>query len=109
VVALHGRNNTIGGDRSIGLGPIGQGNLSNGNDFGIGLWDFASNNIVTGNLVGTDVSGTRDLGNRSSGVWVTEGGMENVIGPENIIAYNGRCGIQVEGSDSLGNTLTQIL
>jgi hypothetical protein len=107
VVALHGRNNTIGGDRNSGLGPIGQGNLSSGNDFGIGLWDFASHNIVTGNLVGTDVSGTGDLGNRSSGVWVGEGGMENVIGPDNIIAHNDRCGIEVSGSDSLGNTLTQ--
>jgi len=106
VVALHGRHNTVGGDRSIGAGPTGQGNLSSGNDFGIGLWDFTSNNIVTGNLVGTDVSGTRDLGNRSSGVWIEEG-MENVIGPDNIIAYNGRCGIEVEGSDSSGNTLTQ--
>lgn len=106
VVALHGRNNTVGGDRSIGAGPTGQGNLCSGNDFGIGLWDFASNNIVTGNLVGTDVSGTRDLGNRSSGVWIEEG-MENVIGPDNIIAYNDGFGITVEGSDSSGNTLTQ--
>ncbi|MFA9402476.1 MAG: hypothetical protein ACERKY_05365 [Anaerolineales bacterium] len=107
VVALHGRNNTIGGDRSIGAGPSGQGNLSGSNDFGIGLWDFASHNIVTGNLVGTDVSGTHDLGNRSSGVWVTEGGMENVIGPDNIIANNDNCGIGVGDSDSVGNTLTQ--
>jgi hypothetical protein len=107
VVAGHNQNNTIGGDRNIGLGPIGQGNLTSSNDFGIGVWDLASNNTVTGNLVGTDVSGTGDLGNRSSGVWVTEGGMENVIGPDNIIAYNDRCGIEVGGSDSLGNTLTQ--
>ncbi|MDH4137300.1 MAG: hypothetical protein OEW09_11380 [Anaerolineae bacterium] len=107
VVAGHNQNNTIGGDRNIGLGPIGQGNLTSSNDFGIGLWDFASNNIVIGNLVGTDASGTRDLGNRSSGVWVGEGGMENVIGPDNIIAYNGRCGVEVEGADSSGNTLTQ--
>ncbi|MGB3903606.1 MAG: hypothetical protein WBB22_01665 [Anaerolineae bacterium] len=107
VVALHGRNNTIGGDRNIGLGPMGQGNLSSGNDFGIGLWDLASHNIVTGNLIGTDVSGAQDLGNRGSGVWITEGGMDNVIGPDNIIAYNDRYGIAVEGSDSIGNTLTQ--
>jgi len=106
IVAAHGRNNTIGGDRSIGLGPIGQGNLCSGNGFGIGLWDFASHNTVTGNLVGTDVSGTQDLGNRSSGVWITEAGMDNLIGPDNIIAYNDRCGIEVEGSDSIGNTLT---
>ena len=106
VVALHGRNNMVGGDRSIGAGPTGQGNLCSGNDFGIGLWDFASNNIVTGNLVGTDASGTRGLGNRIYGVWIEEG-MENVIGPDNIIAYNDRFGIAVEGSDSSGNTLTQ--
>lgn len=106
VVALHGRNNTVGGDRSIGAGPTGQGNLSSGNDFGIGLWDFASNNIVTGNLVGTNASGTRGLGNRIYGVWIEEG-MENVIGPDNIIAYNDGFGIAVEGSDSSGNTLTQ--
>jgi hypothetical protein len=107
VVALHGRNNTIGGDRSIGAGPTGQGNLCSGNDFGIGVWDFASNNLVIGNLVGADASGARDLGNRTSGVWITEGGAQNVIGPDNIIANNGRCGIQVEGPDSSGNTLTQ--
>jgi hypothetical protein len=107
VAAFHGRNNTIGGDRNIGAGPIGQGNLTSGNDFGIGIWDYAANNIVTGNIVGTDISGEGDFGNRNSGVWVTGGGMENVIGPDNLIAYNGRCGIEVEGSDSLGNTLTQ--
>jgi len=107
VVALRGRDNTIGGDRSIGQGPIGQGNLTSGNDFGIGLWDFASNNIVTGNLVGTDASGTGGPGNRSSGIWVAEGGKENMIGPDNIVAENGKCGIEVQGSDSFGNILTQ--
>jgi parallel beta-helix repeat protein len=107
VVAFRSQNNTVGGDRSIGAGPMGQGNLCSSSDFGIGLWDFASNNLVTGNLIGTDVSGAGDLGNRSAGIWVGEGGMENVIGPDNIIAYNGRCGIEVEGADSSGNTLTQ--
>lgn len=107
VVAFHGRNNTIGGDRNIGAGPTGQGNLSSGNDYGIGVWDFASNNIVTGNLVGTDISGAGDLGNRNFGVWVEGGGTENLIGPDNIIAFNGSCGIAVQGSDSLGNTLIQ--
>ena len=107
IVVAGGRNNTIGGDPSIGLGPIGQGNLCSGNDGGIGLWAFASHNTVTGNLLGTDVSGTENLSNRRTGVWVTEGGTENVIGPDNIIAHNDKCGIGVNGSDSLDNTLTQ--
>jgi hypothetical protein len=107
VVALHGRNNTVGGDRGIGAGPTGQGNLCSANDFGIGVWDFAANNVVTGNLIGTDASGTQDLGNRKFGVLITEGGMDSVIGPDNIIAYNGGGGIAVEGSDSTGNTFTR--
>jgi len=107
VVAGHGRNNTIGGDRNTGTGPIGQGNLSGGNNFGIGLWDYAANNIVTGNLIGTDISGTGSLGNSGSGVWLTEGGMDNTVGPDNIIAYNGRHGIEVERSVSVHNILTR--
>ncbi len=107
LVVAQGQDNTIGGDRRIGAGPTGQGNLSSSNDFGIGLWDFASHNIVTGNLVGTDVSGTQALGNLSSGIWITEGGTENVIGPDNIIAYNDRCGVEVWDSESFGNTLSQ--
>jgi hypothetical protein len=107
IVVAQGRDNTIGGERSIGVGPTGQGNLSSGNDFGIGLWDFAVNNLVTGNLVGTDLSGKRDFGNLSSGVWITEGGMGNVVGPDNIIAFNGRYGVEVQESTSLHNTITR--
>ena len=106
VVAGHGQDNTIGGDRKIGSGPTGQGNMTNNNDFGIGLWDYATSNTVIGNLVGTDLGGTTDLGNRSSGMWV-ETAMKNVIGPYNIVAHNARCGIQVEGASSIGNILTQ--
>jgi hypothetical protein len=107
VVALHGKHNTIGGDRGIGAGPLGQGNLTSNNAHGIGLWDFASNNIVSGNLVGTDSSGALALGNRNSGVLITGGGMDNVIGADNVIAYNRRCGIEVDGAASIGNTLSQ--
>ena len=106
VVAGHGQNNTLGGDRNVGTGPTGQGNMTNGNDFGIGLWDSASNNTVLGNLVGTDLGSVTDLGNQSSGMWI-ETAMQNVVGPDNVVAYNDRCGIQVEGVDALANTITQ--
>ena len=106
VVAMRGKNNMIGGDRNIGSGPTGQGNLTGSNDFGIGLWDSASNNIVTGNLIGMDVDGKGNLGNRSSGMWIETGTM-NLIGPDNVIANNARCGIQIEGPSSVGNTLSQ--
>jgi hypothetical protein len=107
LAVAQGENNTIGGDRSLGQGPLGQGNQCINNNFGIGLWDYASNNLVTGNLVGTDLAGGSDLGNWGSGVWVVEGGRNNTIGPDNIIAFNHKCGIAVEGVDSLGNTFSQ--
>ncbi len=95
-IAIGGSNNTIGGDRAIGAGPVGQGNLTSGNGVGIGLWGSASGNIVRGNLVGTDASGSQPQGNRAHGVWITEGAMQNVVGPGNVIAYNGQSGVSLE-------------
>lgn len=99
------QHNTIGGDRSIGTGPFGQGNLSSGNDMGVGLWgpatDPACFNIVTGNLIGTA------LGNHGSGVYVAEGASHNMIGPDNVIARNEREGIYVFGPNSLSNIITK--
>ena len=91
-----GRNNTIGGERNVGAGPIGQGNLTSRNGNGIGLWSSASGNVITGNLVGTDASGTQPLGNRAHGTWITEGAEQNVLGPDNVIAYNGQSGLSLE-------------
>jgi hypothetical protein len=107
VVTERARNNTIGGDRNTGVGPIGQGNLSSGNDFGIGIWTDSAGNVVTGNLIGTDPTGTGNLGNSASGVSITEGALDNTVGPNNIIAYNGRAGIEVERFESFHNVLTQ--
>lgn len=107
IVVAEGHNNIIGGDRSAGQGPVGQGNLTSGNDFGIGVWNRATGNVVTGNLVGTDVHGAPGLGNAHAGVWVTEGATDNQIGPDNVIARSGRCGIEVVGPLSLRNTITR--
>jgi hypothetical protein len=107
LAVAQGESNVIGGDRSLGQGPFGQGNQCINNNFGIGLWDYASNNLVTGNLIGTDSSEGSGSGNWGSGVWIVEGGRNNLIGPDNTIAFNGRCGIEVDGADSFGNTLTQ--
>jgi hypothetical protein len=65
-IALSGgaQNNIIGGDRDIGAGPLGQGNLISGNsNFGIGLWDEGTSfNTIQGNFIGTDLSGTVEWG-----------------------------------------------
>ena len=107
-IAVCGRNthnNVIGGDRSIGIGPIGQGNLVSGNTIGIDVCDFATGNVIKGNIVGTAVSGQVPWGNKQSGIWVEDGVTRTVIGPHNIIAYN-NIGIEISGSDARHNTIT---
>jgi hypothetical protein len=98
--------NTVGGDRNVGNGPLGQGNLFSDNSDGIAIFG-ASDNTILGNLIGTDVSGTAPLANRTAGIFIEEGGKRNVIGPDNIIAYNGDPGVDIRSESSFGNTITQ--
>jgi len=108
-IALGGgaQNNIIGGDRSVGSGPLGQGNLVSKVNTGIALFgDGTSFNTITGNLLGTDPTGIEAWGNDGASVDVFEGASRNIIGPDNIIAYN-ECGVQIRHSNSLGNTITQ--
>ncbi len=99
--------NTIGGDRTAGSGPLGQGNLSSGNDGGICLWNGGtSHNTITGNLIGTDVTGKKPFGN-IDGMFLSDGASCNTIGPDNIIAYNREHAIVIQGTNSVGNTITQ--
>lgn len=108
VLSGHAQNNMIGGDRSIGSGPLGQGNLVSNGDIGIGLWDDGTSfNTITGNLIGTDATGAVASGNDGSGIWVAEGASHNIIGPDNFIAYNNVYGIEIRDSNSFGNTIAQ--
>jgi hypothetical protein len=98
-------SNIIGGDRSIGAGPAGQGNvLSKNRECGIGMYHKAcSANIIAGNLIGTDDTGTRNWGNAWTGIFIGAGA-DNTIGPDNVVAFNGRSGIELS---SLRNTVTR--
>ncbi|MBM3152221.1 MAG: hypothetical protein FJZ96_08505, partial [Chloroflexi bacterium] len=164
-IALLGgaKYNIIGGDRSIGAGQLGQGNLLSGNgNFGIGLWNSgtsynviqgnligirldgitawghardgihsngADNNLITGNIIGgndsgvylccvadgrnivtnniigTDASGENHLGNNLAGI-ILDRTSFNVIGPNNIIAYNTGQGISL-WDETPFNTITK--
>jgi len=101
-------HNVIGGDRGLGTGPYGQGNLLSNNVIGVDLATSGTTlNTVTGNLIGTDYEGTDSLGNERYGVSIGEGAHDNTIGPDNIIANNGKFGTYTEPSDSVQNTITQ--
>lgn len=109
-IALGGgaQYNTVGGDRSVGSGPLGQGNLVSNVNTGIALWgEGTSFNTVTGNLIGTDPAGIDAWSNYGIGVHILEGASRNIIGPDNIIAYNDISGIEIQDSNSFGNAITQ--
>jgi hypothetical protein len=73
---------------------------------GIGLYGSAS--LVQGDYIGTNAAGTAALGNSGDGVFVSSAG--NTIGgtsagQANIIAYNTGDGVNVSGSQSVGNPI----
>lgn len=91
-----GNGNTIGGTTA------GAGNLISGNQsVGIAVGSVASSsaNVILGNRIGTNASGTGPLGNGSHGIEVTfasntqVGG--TVAGAGNLVAYNGGAGVRV--------------
>ncbi len=94
---------------TIGGSSAGQGNIiaSNGND-GITLLDKTSSSIsIRGNKIGTDVTGSQDLGNSYNGI---VSGSDDVMigGPNaadaNIIAYNSQIGVVVQNA-AMNNTI----
>jgi hypothetical protein len=105
--------NTIGGTMA-GAGNVISGNGGNCESNGCpGVWikifsGGATNNVVQGNFIGTDLGGTIDLGNSEQGVLVsntsdnTIGGMASGAG--NTIAFNGDDGVSVEDGGT-GNAI----
>jgi parallel beta-helix repeat protein len=88
-------------DISIGGSEPGSGNVISGNA-GNGLWmSQASNNVVQGNLIGLDHTGTAIVANDGAGVLISRAG-DNLIGGEgdarNVISGNQRDGIQIVNS-----------
>src|SRR4030095_12713202 len=74
--------------------------LSGNTAFGIGIVGAGANNLVIGNRIGTDVTGTLALGNGTDGIAVNSTATTNSIGGTNagegnIIAFNLRNGILI--------------
>ena len=93
---------------TLGSGAF-AGNLISGNDSdGIAIFHADStNNTIQGNYLGTDLTGTVDLGNTYHGVYITNGADNNTIGGSvagagNLISGNNASGIFIQGN---GGTL----
>jgi CSLREA domain-containing protein len=95
-VSIEGPGNRIGGTNPD------DGNVISGNNrSGIQIiGSAASANVIQGNLIGTDVSGTVSLGNRVHGIQISDGAHNNAVGgtvpgARNIISGNGDSGIAI--------------
>jgi YVTN family beta-propeller protein len=103
-VAISGgaKDNTIGGDTTGECNVI-SGNALNGVSI---AGEGSDNNTISGNYIGTDISGAVAIGNAWGGVWIGEGAQYNLIGGDmtgerNVISGSGRYGIRIcdEGTD----------
>ncbi len=105
VAISEAHSNTIGGPES-GAGNVISGNLC----WGIFIsGSGASGNTVEGNFIGTDVTGTVDLGNGCQGTEIEDAPRNTIGGSQegarNVISGNGEEGILIRGSGASGNEI----
>ncbi len=99
---------TIGGVNSDGSATH-AGNLISGNHGkGVYLGNSTASSLVQGNLIGTDITGTKPLGNRSDGVFLDSQTSDNQIGGTtpgvgNVIAFNGSSAAASGIGTAIGN------
>ena len=67
-------------------------------------------NRIEGNFIGTNVAGTADQGNNSTGVSIGDQSADNIIGgtqpaQRNVISGNGGAGVLINGSSATGNSV----
>jgi CSLREA domain-containing protein len=106
-ILIDGSDNTIGGTTA------GARNVISGNSNYAGVkFNGGTGNVVEGNYIGTDATGTQKLGN-PEGIWLASGG--NVIGGAatgagNVISGNNSVGIELQPLGSIAQpTGNQIL
>lgn len=100
VLFLAGANGNLVGSDFDGLNDGAEGNLISGNlQQGVMLSSSTvANNAVRGNKIGTDITGTIDLGNQGSGVQIV--GAQGTLVERNLISGND--GVGVEGNGAIG-------
>jgi parallel beta-helix repeat protein len=95
-----GNGNLIGGTT-----PQARNVISGNHDYGIQLFD--AGNLVQGNYIGTDVTGTHSLGN-TNGVVITGSSIligGTATGAGNVISGNTLYGVEISDSGSSGNVV----
>lgn len=111
-ILVYGNDNLIG-TNGDGTADLDERNVVSGNggqNQGVGISIDGNNNIVAGNLVGTDSNGSANLGNEEFGITLQNGATENLIGTDgdgisddlegNLISGNGSAGIALFAASS---------
>ena len=99
-------DNTIGGSVS-GTGDVISGNDSNG----VYITDSGTTgNVVEGDFIGTDWTGSNPMPNAGNGVVILNGAADNTIGgtipgTNNLIAFNAQNGVDIGGYGTTGNVV----
>ena len=98
-------SNTIGGKTSD------DGNVISGNQSsGIEISDSGtSSNLVEGNWIGTDITGSKAIGNTNQGILIGSDASGNTVGgvadAQNVISGNHGDGVDIENSGTTGNVI----
>ncbi|HEX8201500.1 MAG TPA: Calx-beta domain-containing protein, partial [Isosphaeraceae bacterium] len=112
----HGVFVSTSGNR-IGGTETGAGNVISANGLrrldgedGVGIYLFGGGgNAIYGNLIGTDATGSRDLGNSKIGVLISDSPGNTIGGPgpaaRNVISGNGLIGLDLAGAGATGNVV----
>ena len=103
VYIVGGSKNRIGGLEASSR------NVISGNGEGVYIGPGSTDNVVQGNYIGTDVTGTQDLGNSVGGVSITNGARNNIGGPtesgRNVISGNAGSGVTADGVQAKTNVV----
>jgi len=106
IVVNNSANNRIGGDTETARNVI-----SDNTGGGIEITGSgATVNLIQGNYIGADSTGTLDRGNHGDGVRIHQGASDNtvggtILGTRNVISGNDDDGVQIAGSTSTGNSV----
>ena len=102
-VYLPGSNNTIGGTAAAARNVIAASGAQ-------GIFIEGNTNTIQGNFIGTDMTGTVNLGSVSDGIRLTFGAQDNLIGGTvagagNLIAFSGQRGVNLSFSSTAQNRI----
>ena len=97
--------NTIGG-----TSPAARNVLSGNGTDGIVLDSGSYNNVVQGNWIGINATGTATIGNSAQGIWIGNGSSNNIIGGTaigagNVVGGSAYAGIELHGASTTGNII----